>query len=84
MNLHIFKSYTVAGTYTCYKIRIQNFKNVKNIIRNNNMIYQERDLSFAVDGDVRLDACIPPRLDASPDRLLEPSIWKASTSCRNS
>lgn len=48
------------------------------------LVDEERDLSFAVDGDVRLDACIPPRLDASPDRLLEPSIWKASTSCRNS
>lgn len=48
------------------------------------LVDEKRDLSFAVDGDVRLDACIPSCLDASPDRLLEPSIWKASTSCRNS
>lgn len=38
------------------------------------LVGEERDLSFTVDGDVRLDACVPARLDASPGRLLEPRV----------
>lgn len=38
----------------------------------------ESDLSFVVDGAVRLDAGVPARLDASAGRLLEPSVVGAS------
>ena len=42
---------------------------------------EELGLSFTVHGDVRLDAGVPTRVDATPGRLLEPSL--RSTSCRN-
>lgn len=43
---------------------------------------EERDLSFTVDGDVRLDACVPARLDASPGRLLEAACTKSERLAR--
>ena len=39
---------------------------------------EERDLSFTVDRNVRLDACVPARLYAPASRLLEPSTHRAS------
>lgn len=42
------------------------------------LVGEERDLSFTVDRDVRLDACVPARLYAPASRLLEPSTDRAS------
>ena len=39
---------------------------------------EERHLSFTVDRNVRLDACVPARLYAPASRLLEPSTRRAS------